>query len=80
MYAWVERLNSAIFAGSLYKTWTQSNFKHQALLVSELAKVLQSITAEEAEALPDKDPETIGFHDRLCGFWKACSQCCSRGK
>ncbi|KAL0049266.1 hypothetical protein WJX82_010048 [Trebouxia sp. C0006] len=52
-------------SGSLLETWTQSNFKHQGMIVSQLAKVLQSIPTEEAQALPDKDPETIGINDRL---------------
>lgn len=69
-----------LLAGSLYKTWTQSNFKHQGMLVSDVAKMLQSISIDEAQALSDKDPETIGAHDRLCGCLKACSQCCSRRK
>lgn len=70
------RLFTFLDAGSLYKTWTQSNFKHQGMLVSEVAKMLQSISVDEAQALPYKDPETIGAHDRLCGCWKACTLCC----
>ncbi len=55
--------------------WTQSNFKHQAMLITQLAKTLQSLSTEEVQSLPNKDAETPGFHDRLCMCWNVCCQC-----
>lgn len=59
------------------KTWQQSNWKHQAIIITQLCRVLQSISEEEAQALPLKDPETGGLHDKLCSMCHACVTCCS---
>ncbi len=64
-------------AGSLMQSWTQSNFKHQAMLITQLAKILQSLSTEEAQSLPNKDAETPGVHDRLCMCWNVF---CRRGR
>ncbi|DBB05022.1 TPA: hypothetical protein ACH3X3_010294 [Trebouxia sp. C0006] len=58
-------------AGSLIKIPQQSNWKHQAMIISELCRVLQSISRGDAQALPLKDLEAGGFHDKLCSMCHA---------
>ena len=65
-----------ILSGSLMQTWQQGNWKHQGMIITELCRVLQSISEEDAQALPLKDPETGGFQDKLCSMCHACGHCC----
>ena len=42
------------------------------LLLNQLVRVLQSIGEDEAQALPDKDPERPGVYDKLCSVMTCC--------
>ena len=59
-------------AGSIQAVWQQGDHKQRNLLLDQLVKVLQNVSEEEAQALPDKDPEVPGMYDKLCSMMVCC--------
>ena len=62
------RPSSASCAGSIQRVWQQGQRQQKEMLLSQLARVLQNISEEEAQALSGKDPETPGLYDKLSGM------------
>ncbi len=53
--------------------WQVSNSHERGHLVALITKTLQDISEEEAQALPIKDPESAGLHDKLSSFLDRCT-------
>jgi hypothetical protein len=53
--------------------WQESNSHERGHLVTLITKTLQDISEEEAQALPIKDPESAGLHDKLSSFLDRCT-------
>ncbi|KAL3133727.1 hypothetical protein ABBQ32_008217 [Trebouxia sp. C0010 RCD-2024] len=75
----MRKLNEALSisgceTGSIVAAWQQGDRKRRSLLLNQLVRVLQSISEEEAQALPDKDPERQGVYDKFCSMM-ACNCC-----
>ena len=64
-------------AGSLLTVWQSSSWTQRNELVNQLAQLMQSISEEEAQRLPNKDPDVAGMHDKLYGLLNRCC-CCKR--
>ena len=47
------------------EAWQLSNHYERGELVSLITRTLQDIPEEEAQALPNKDPEPVGWHDKM---------------
>ncbi len=60
-------------AGSLMAAWQESNSHERGHLLTLITKTLQDISEEEAQALPVKDPESAGLHDKLSSFFDRCT-------
>jgi len=52
--------------------WQQGDRKQKTLLLTQLVRVLQNISEEEAQSLPGKDPERPGVYDQLCSMLHCC--------
>ena len=52
--------------------WQMSNSHERGHLVTLITRTLQDISEEEAQALPLKDPEAAGWHDRLSSILDRC--------
>ena len=72
-HAVVARTPTATGAGSIEEAWRQGDRQQRNLLLNQLVRVLQSISEEEAQALPDKDPERPGLYDKLCSMMPCCA-------
>ena len=48
-------------AGSLMEAWRKSDWQQQNALLDQMAKVLQNISEQEAQELPNKDPDVPGM-------------------
>ena len=69
----------AMCADCILEAWQHGDDAQRSKLLDQLVRVLQSVSEEEAQALPDKDPEVPGMYDKLCrmlvrrrlkeGFW-----------
>ncbi len=59
--------------GSLMAAWQESNSHERGHLLTLITKTLQDISEEEAQALPIKDPESAGLHDKLSSFFDRCT-------
>ena len=59
-------------AGSIQAAWQQGGHMQRNLLLDQLVRVLQNVSEEEAQALPDKDPEVPGMYDKLCSMMVCC--------
>lgn len=59
--------------GSLMAAWQESNSHERGHLLTLITKTLQDISEEEAQALPIKDPESAGLHDKLSSFLDHCT-------
>ena len=74
--AWSEEvyvlLNELVMAECLMEAWQSSSWAQQAILVNELARLMQSISEAEAQDLPSKDPDVPGFHDNLYTLLRCC--------
>ena len=46
--------------------------KHGSMVLDQLVRVLQNVSEEEAQALPNKDPERPGVYDRVCNMMVCC--------
>ena len=67
-------------AGSLLEAWQRSGHHQRGELVTLITKTLQDIPESDAQALPIKDPEPAGVHDRLSSMFEQCGAClCFRG-
>ncbi len=53
--------------------WQESNSHERGHLLTLITKILQDISEEEAQALPIKDPESAGLHDKLSSFLDRCT-------
>ncbi len=53
--------------------WQESNSHERGHLLTLITKTLQDISEEEAQALPIKDPELAGLHDKLSSFFDRCT-------
>ena len=49
--------------------WEQSNHGQRKQLLDLLVDQLHAIPEEVAQALEVKDPEVVGFYDRLCNLF-----------
>ncbi len=56
------------FAGSILAFWQQADRRQRVILLNQLVRKLQNIPEEEAQAIPDKDPERPGVYDRMCSM------------
>ena len=54
------------------ETWNSANYSHQNALLDQLARVLQNVTEQEAQDLPNKDPDVPGMHSKLHGMMTIC--------
>ena len=75
---WAPQLDSCCLCvpeGSLMAAWQESNSHERGHLVTLITKTLQDISEEEAQALPIKDPESAGLHDKLSSFLDRCTGC-----
>ena len=59
-------------AGCILEAWQHGDRMQRSKLLDQLVRVLQSISEEEAQALPDKDPERPGMYDRVCSLLLCC--------
>ena len=59
-------------AGSIQAAWGQGNHVQCNKLLDQLARQLQNVSEDEAQALPDKDPEVPGMYDKLCSMMVCC--------
>ncbi|KAL0052525.1 hypothetical protein WJX82_003404 [Trebouxia sp. C0006] len=59
--------------GSLMAAWQESTSHERGHLLTLITKTLQDISKEEAQALPIKDPESAGLHDKLSSFLDRCT-------
>ena len=63
------------------EAWQSGNHHERGELVSLITKTLQDIPEEEAQALPNKDPEPVGLHDKMSSmFDRWGSRLSSRGR
>lgn len=53
--------------------WQESKSHERGHLLTLITKTLQDISEEEAQALPIKDPESAGLHDKLSSFLDHCT-------
>lgn len=65
-------IHEMLMAGCLMEAWQSSSWAQQAILVNELARLMQSISEAEAQDLPNKDPDVPGFHDNLYTLLTCC--------
>lgn len=61
-----------VLSDSIQAIWQQGNRKQRVALLDQLVRVLQSISEEEAQAIPDKDPERPGLYDQICNTLYCC--------
>lgn len=66
------RLSPVVCAGSIQAAWRQGDHVQRNKLLDQLARVLQNVSEDEAQALPDKDPEVPGMYDKLCSMMVCC--------
>ncbi len=59
-------------AASIQASWQQADRKQRVALLNQLVRKLQNISEEEAQAIPDKDPERPGFYDKMCSMLYCC--------
>lgn len=59
-------------AGCIQAAWRQGDHVQRNKLLDQLARVLQNVSEDEAQALPDKDPEVPGMYDKLCSMMVCC--------
>ena len=65
-------MKPALSSGSIQEEWQQGDHMQRNKLLNQLVRVLQNVSEEEAQALPDKDPETPGMYDKLCSLMVCC--------
>lgn len=61
----------AMCAGCIQAEWQHGDHTQRNKLLDQLVRVLQSMSEEEAQALPHKDP-VRGMYDKLCGMMVCC--------
>jgi len=59
-------------AASIQTSWQQADRKQRVALLNQLVRKLQNISEEEAQAIPDKDPERPGLYDKMCSMLYCC--------
>ena len=62
----------SISTGCVLEAWQHGDRAQRHKLLDQLVRVLQNVTEEEAQALPDKDPERPGVYDRVCNVMVCC--------
>lgn len=62
-----------VCVGCILDAWQQGDRMQRSKLLDQLVRVLQSVSEEEAQALPDKDPERRSLYDRVCTLMVCCA-------
>ena len=59
-------------AASIQTSWQQVDRKQRVALLNQLVRKLQNISEEEAQAIPEKDPERPGLYDKMYSMLYCC--------